>query len=384
MNKGLTVQDILRKWCDNELSKLDSSNDDRYIDVRAKKVIALRELLVLATPNNTVEKGEAVYIYFDELTDLLIDSPISNVKKLLFVFYVMLNDIQAECFNKSVVHILEAFTEFEQDMFWRSFYNDDKLNKKMYHRMHRGVILRASAEKQLSAIQKIYDLAIQKPVASKEEIDEVLECFKALGIKSNFIAMARKEMTNNVEKRKALENRTEGAKVTLPDASAGVSPIVRTVPKVDRKYRLTSRQIEEYYNLETGKLERVFTLPEILMVAKLMKSIELPDYVIEDFVVKAEHTLILRSTDAISEYLELHDMLEFYKETNPELGNYIAQIDDCLLEMVALGEDDKEERKEWSNMVREDVEAALRLLPRDGKYVMAVTNGVSNVSKGGE
>ena len=244
------------------------------------------------------------------------------------------------------------------------------------------VVKRQDIVTKIEAMQIVFDTAIKRVVCTEEDVEIVGNALAVLEMSPILIRILQNSLRKSIARK---DNWEEFLKEKMQTAEKEtLNRSVRTTnnqTNINRSYRLTRRKIEEYYNLEMGKLERAFTLPEIIMVAKLMKSIELADYVIEDFVVKAEQTLTLRGTDVIAEYQELHDMLEFYKESNPELGNYIAQIDDCLLEMAALNEEDKEERKEWTMMIRENVETVLRLLPKDGKYVMTVTNngvGVSN------
>lgn len=365
--------DLLADWIEQEINKEEADDKrnltEKQVESRFNQLCGLLELTSLLNSDSIFGKGDVIFLDFATLSPTILRSPLNRMQKLNLVMWVIMQNVRRPYFGNERLPI----------------YKIAKKGKSQFpsgYSIKAEVVKRQDIVTKIEAMQIVFDTAIKRVVCTEEDVEIVGNALAVLEMSPILIRILQNSLRKSIARK---DNWEEFLKEKMQTAEKEtLNRSVRTTnnqTNINRSYRLTRRKIEEYYNLEMGKLERAFTLPEIIMVAKLMKSIELADYVIEDFVVKAEQTLTLRGTDVIAEYQELHDMLEFYKESNPELGNYIAQIDDCLLEMAALNEEDKEERKEWTMMIRENVETVLRLLPKDGKYVMTVTNngvGVSN------
>ncbi len=202
----------------------------------------------------------------------------------------------------------------------------------------------------------------QREIFEQKDIDCIVDAFNKMNIESTTCHALEAILSNQLKKRKKYNE--------LLSKPTFQQPLVSSKKYLnDKEYKQLLHQVREYYDEYQGKIIQSMDENTVIYIAGLLISLGFSKKELEDFFRANERDNVEKYPNAIAEYNQLYEKLNYYKN-HSNIQDQINCIQSYLGEIFICSDD---EYQFWKLSIREELQKAKQQIPYayDYEYELA-------------
>lgn len=347
-------------------------------DIDLKKISERKNMIrLLSVPKEEWELHGEIYIQYDYLSEMLEESPLNVRGKFAILIRLLeknlstnLTNQDARCFDIQQIDNYQ-FKYMTRDEFLEFVRTDEygRLRSKEESELTEEEKKRLE---EFNAYSDLYPLDIGSVIEAhriikdhyfdkldsynEEDIELFLDSLREFKLDENLIDLFRNLLVKEIEKRQKRE--------LVVSYQQDSKLVVCEEPIMSRKeYNLIERELRKYFDIRTMEVVIPLTLDLQIYCVGLLIKLGFSDDKIRD-ILKIMNKEGYNYDNPISMFAALYDKLDYYKDVEG-IKDAIEIMVGAMEEIMNIGSEDNDE---WEQILGEELEHTLKLIPKTYAY----------------